>query len=908
MLHAVYLSFVLMKKALRILIGVQSLFMLSHGALGLTINADFCRDVVNGTNPGTNPAPVLYAGTGPAADTGTLWNDLQISLAATGDSGANTIVHPVLFENLAASDGSSTTVDIQLTSGFSASFNSAAALSSNVASLQNDRVFSAGGNKATMKIQSLNPAKKYDIILIGSAAFSTAFTVNSVVKVATGNSYDGAWTAGGEYVSFAAVSPTAGGEIQIDIQDGATPIDSFGVISGLQIVERTSQFFYAGGVASTGGQFSSSYPPTNLMNNGFTSPADLINTTVDYAAAGKSYATVSGTVKNFNLTFEFPNPSMVDGMHVWNYVYRSGATGGSTSPLAGVNSYTLTFYDGPAATGAAIGTVFSGALNKAVFDAQNAAQSIYFDAPYQNVRSVVMRVLSNHGSTGFTGMNEVAFNGAASGSSSILSFASSAPFAQRPAKPTLSWSLGGSVTSLSISPGIGDVLPLTNAGSGSIEVSPLGEQTYTLTLNGSITKTVSVVGLPAKEKLHLYLFIGQSNMQGAGSPYSEALDSPVPRVVKFGSRSKMESIFVKGGHSLTALETTTNSAVGMGIEFGKTILAAQTDPEVVIGIINHALGSTAIQWWAPGAKHTKEVNPVTGADYYLYDEAVQRVRAASNYGVLKGVLWHQGEYNSGTNTNPDSDPANYGVRLQALVTNLRNSFGNPGLPFVCGKFVPATWTYANGTPGAFTGLPSREIVEDALASLPNNKSNTFCVNNDGLRGRSDQLIHFDAYSQRLLGQRYAAAINSFHADPFRFYLGGFLTPTQLSDPLLTHPQGDNDGDELSNFLEFAFLTDPSKPQAITPFRQTTVEVAGEGTFPAISFRQRFDTEAPQYIVEVSRDLSTWQSNSGGSASATVAVGNPVDNFDGTSTSTVRHVLPLSSGGQPLFFRIRVTGP
>jgi hypothetical protein len=873
-------------------------------AAGLGVNADFSRDIVNGTNPGDNPESVLYAGAGPAAIPGTLWNGLEIPLAANGDSGANTIVHPLRFDDLTASDGTPTAIDIELTSGFSAAFNSVVALGSSVASLQNDRVFPNAGNLATLKIQGLDPAKSYHLFLIGSSSFATAFTVNSVSKVASGIPYDGAWTEGGEFVSFSALAPTPAGEIVVGIRDGAAPIDGFGVLAGLQIVEQSVGFLYPSGAATTGGQFSASYPPANLMNNGFTSPANTINTGADYLAAGNNYATVSGTTKDFNLTFEFASPADIDGMHVWNYVYRNGANGGP-SPVSGVNSYTLTFYDGPGASGAAIGGVFSGNLAPAQFNALNAAQTVAFGTVYQNCRSVVMRVLTNHGSAAFTGMNELAFNATGSNSTAILSFAASAPFVQRPATPTLSWSVSGELTSLLISPGIGDVLPVTSGGTGSIPVSPLGEQTYTLTLNGSIQKTVSVVGLPTREKLHLYLLIGQSNMQGAGSPYSASLDAPVARVVKFGSRNGMENTFVRGGHNLALLETT-NNGIGMGIEFGKSLLAAQSDPEVVIGLVNHAIGSSAIQWWAPGVRNNKQVNPVTGQNYYLYDEAVQRTKAAEDYGVLKGVLWHQGEYNCGTNTDPDSDPDGYAARLQGLVSNLRNSFGNPGLPFVCGKFVPATWVYADGSPGAFTGLPFRATVEAALSDLPNRRSNTFCVDNDGLRGRSDQLIHFDSYSQRLLGQRYAAAIAGFHADPFRLYLGGYLTPAELADPLLTSPLGDNDGDGCSNYLEYAFLTDLTKHQAMAPYSQTTVAIPGEGDFPAISFRQRFDSEAPRYIVQVSNDLASWRQNQDGQAPVTATVGQPLDNADGTFTTTVRDLVPLGSGKR--FLRILVTGP
>jgi hypothetical protein len=875
-------------------------------AHAVTVNADFSRDVANGPNPGTNPAPSLYAGTGPAPDGGTIWNDLAIPLQATGDGGTDTIAHPLQFDNLVASDGTPTSIDLQLTSGFFRSFNGAPS-GGGVSALQDDRVFPTLGNLATLKILGLDPARKYSLFLIGSGGFSTAFTVDAVTKVAAGTPYDGAWSEGGEHVSFTGLSPNPAGEISIGIRDGTAPIDSFGVISGIQIAEIPVNFLYPAGAATTGGQFNASYPPSNLMNGGFTGPADTINTVANYLAANNNYATASGTTVNFDLTFDFDTPARIGAMHVWNYIFRNSATGGSASAANGVNSYTLTFHDGPGATGAVIGPVHAGNLAPARFDALNSAQTVYFPAPYENVRSVVMRVLTSHGGATFTGLNELAFDGSAGGAGpSIASFAASAPFVQRPATPVLNWSVTGEITSLAISPGIGDVTALTAGGTGSIPVSPLGEQTYTLTLNGTLQRSVSVVGLPPREKLHLYLLIGQSNMQGSGAPFSAALDAPDPRVIKFGSRNGMEKTWVKGSHNLTSLGTT-NSGVGLGIEFGKAILAAQTDPEVVVGLVNHAIGSSAIQWWAPGVVNNKQVNPVTGQNHRLYDEAVQRVADASEHGVLKGVLWHQGEYNSGNNSDPDSDPAGYAARLQALVSNLRASFGDPALPFVCGKFVPATWTYADGTPGAFNGLPFRATVEAALADLPNRRTNTFCVDNAGLRGRSDELIHFDSYSQRLLGQRYAAAIHGLRADPHLLYLGGFFTPAQLALPPYSDPNGDIDGDGLASLLEFAFGTDPSKPQAGSPVTLSTVAIPGEGDFPALTFRRRVDTEAPAYLVEVSDNLNTWTGNTEGQPPVAVTVGSPVVHGDGFETITVRHVLPISSAGSS-FLRVRVTQP
>jgi hypothetical protein len=891
---------------------IPAILLMAQGfavATPLSVNIDFSRDVSAGLpNPGTNPASTLYSSTGPAPTTGTVWNDFSISLAAAGDDGADSIDHPVTRGDLAASDGSGTAVGVTLTSGFYRAFNSTTPASGNDQdALQNERVFSRNNNTGIITISGLDSSQTYDLYFIASS-FNTTFSVGAATASATGtiNTVDGTlvWTAGGHHASLAGISPNISGEIAIGVTGNG---QAFGAIAGMQIagefpVTPPVRFIYPHSITTTGGEFSSSYPPSNLMGDHFDSPEDLIDTRVNYLAAGNNHATTSGTTQNFSYTFGFDEPAELDGIHVWNYSYRNGG-GGETSPTSGVNAYSLSFHDGPAGTGNPIGATLTGNLDAVVWNAANPAQTIWFPAPRTGVRSVVMQVLSNHGATGFSGLCEVGFNGAvAPPGSAITAFTASASWVQKPAVATLNWTITGTLDSLVIS-GIGDVTGQTTSGVGSIQVSPVGTTTYTLTLNGTLTANVTVTGLPEKHKVHLYLLIGQSNMQGAGRTRSATLDQPHPRVLKFGSRDNLESTWVPGDHPLTGIGMG-GTTTGMGVEFGKTLLAAQSDPEVVIGLVNHALGSTKIQVWAPGVSHT------TGTrTYQLYDEAVARILAASACGEIKGVLWHQGEYNSNTGSNPDAQPDLYASRLHALVQNLRNDLDSPGLPFVCGKLVPASWVNASGTTIYFTGLPSRAIVEGALADLPNQKSNSFCVDHNGLRGMDDEMIHFDSYSQRLLGQRYANAILDMQADPHRLYLGGFFTPAQLALPAYSDVAADVDADGIPSLLEFAFLTDPTAPDRPQPYHGLTVSIPGAGNFSALSFRRRLDSAAPDYLVEVSTDLQTWRSNGDGQGpDVTVEHGTPLANADGTETATIRMLAPVSGEDPQGFIRLRVLLP
>ena len=190
-------------------------------------------------------------------------------------------------------------------------------------------------------------------------------------------------------------------------------------------------------------------------------------------------------------------------------------------------------------------------------------------------------------------------------------FTASSTFAQRPQAIDLSWTVPVGVGSVVIQPGIGDVLPATVNGVGSIEVSPIGRVTYELWVDGAMAESVAVIGLPEKSKVHLYPCIGQSNMVGAGSVRDPVLDAPIDKVLQFGSRDGMESQWVLAEHRLTDIGSTGNS-IGMGLEFAKAMLAHENDPDVVIGLINHAMGSSAIQWWASGVVDDTHINPQTG--------------------------------------------------------------------------------------------------------------------------------------------------------------------------------------------------------------------------------------------------------------------------------------------------------
>ncbi|MFP4191843.1 MAG: sialate O-acetylesterase [Candidatus Hydrogenedentota bacterium] len=98
-----------------------------------------------------------------------------------------------------------------------------------------------------------------------------------------------------------------------------------------------------------------------------------------------------------------------------------------------------------------------------------------------------------------------------------------------------------------------------------------------------------------------------------------------------------------------------------GYSFSKTILEGNED--ISLRLVVNARGGSSIEEWSKESR--------------FYKEAIRRTEAALEAGVLKGVLWRQGE--------SDAEDPRYLEKLQLLIKNLRRDFGDSNLPFVAGQ-------------------------------------------------------------------------------------------------------------------------------------------------------------------------------------------------------------------------------
>ena len=166
--------------------------------------------------------------------------------------------------------------------------------------------------------------------------------------------------------------------------------------------------------------------------------------------------------------------------------------------------------------------------------------------------------------------------------------------------------------------------------------------------------------------------------------------------------------------------------VGPGLSFG--IQMAEANPNVRIGLVPCAVGGTSISRWQPGADdEATKTHP--------YDDAVQRIENAMRCGVVKGMLWHQGE--------SDSDPtasAAYLPKLAELIGRIRQLTGQPSLPVVAGELGRYKDVYG--------------LINAELQKLPATVPHTALATSEGLIDKGD-LTHFDSPSANTFGRRYA---------------------------------------------------------------------------------------------------------------------------------------------------------
>lgn len=245
---------------------------------------------------------------------------------------------------------------------------------------------------------------------------------------------------------------------------------------------------------------------------------------------------------------------------------------------------------------------------------------------------------------------------------------------------------------------------------------------------------------------NFYIFIcfGQSNMEGAARPESQDMKSPGERMKLMAAVDDPQRNR-KMGEWCEAVPPLCRPFNGItpADYFGRTLVSALPD-SIKIGIVHVAIGGIRIEGYMPDsiANYAKNapgwmVGMLKAYDNNPYERIVTLARKAQKDGVIKGILMHQGESNTG-----DTEWANkvnhvYTSLLKDLKLNANE------VPLLAGEVVQAN--------GKGQCIRMNKQIND----LPKTISTAHVVSSDGCTNAKDNL-HFDAAGYRLLGIRYAA--------------------------------------------------------------------------------------------------------------------------------------------------------
>ena len=249
----------------------------------------------------------------------------------------------------------------------------------------------------------------------------------------------------------------------------------------------------------------------------------------------------------------------------------------------------------------------------------------------------------------------------------------------------------------------------------------------------------------AKPDKNFYVFLcfGQSNMEGNARPEEQDRQGVDPR---FQMMAAVD--FAQAGRTMgqwyTAVPPLCREGNGLtpADYFGR-MLVYNLPAKVRVGVINVAVGGCKIEAFMPDQiEEYVKTAPVWMAGMLRaynnnpYQRLVDMAREAQKKGVIKGILMHQGESNTGEADWPDKVKQVYENLLKDLNLNAKD------VPLLAGEVV-----IAGGRGQCIAHNPVINRLPEVIATA-------HVIKAEGCTNARDNL-HFDAAGYRELGMRYA---------------------------------------------------------------------------------------------------------------------------------------------------------
>jgi hypothetical protein len=265
-----------------------------------------------------------------------------------------------------------------------------------------------------------------------------------------------------------------------------------------------------------------------------------------------------------------------------------------------------------------------------------------------------------------------------------------------------------------------------------------------LLILGSLIVTTNLFS--QNPNFHIYLCFGQSNMDGAAK--IEDKDLTVDRRFKVMEAVDCPNLGRKKGNWYTAVPPLSRCNTGLSPAdyFGRTMVANLPD-SITIGIINVAVPGCNIGLFD---KHNYQEYYSTHKEAWFQDiiaayggnpyaHLIDLAKLAQKDGVIKGILLHQGETNTGDTEWPSKVNTIYNNILKDL------SLSANSVPILAGELVSAEEACCSSMNSIINKLPDTIPTAHVISS-------SGCTKQDN--------AHFDAEGYREIGRRYAVKMLS----------------------------------------------------------------------------------------------------------------------------------------------------
>lgn len=257
----------------------------------------------------------------------------------------------------------------------------------------------------------------------------------------------------------------------------------------------------------------------------------------------------------------------------------------------------------------------------------------------------------------------------------------------------------------------------------------------------ALASAVSTMAAP-DPNFHIYIAFGQSNMEGQGD--IEQQDKTVdPRFQMLATDEKCSDRKLGQWYdAVPPLAHCQGAKLGPTDYFGRTMVE-KTDEKIKVGVIVVAINGCSIQVFQSNLDQgylsqqaswfMDRVNAYGGNPY---NRMIEMGKKAQEDGVIKGIIFHQGE--------TDNSDAQWPSKVKAVYDNIIKDLGlGDDIPFLAGEVFRGNSTYS----GALKNINS----------LPQQSKNFYVVSSEGFdQSLNDFLnVHFTTQEYRDFGKRYA---------------------------------------------------------------------------------------------------------------------------------------------------------